>query len=523
MDYDYVIVGSGFGASVAALRLSEKGYKVLVVEKGRWFKPEDFPRTNWQVRKWLWLPALRFFGLFKITFFRHVGVVSGVGVGGGSLVYANTLPRPKPTFFHTGTWAGLADWEKELEPFYAEAWRMLGAQEYPFQDEGDAAIRELAQQLDRAHQVEPAKVAIYFGTPKVTVPDPYFAGAGPDRTGCCRCGACMTGCRFNAKNTLDKNYLHLAQQKGAVIRAGQQVVDIRPLGAADGTEGYHISMRDSLTWIKRKTTCSAKGVVLAGGVLGTVPLLLKLRPRSLPRLSPKVGCDIRTNNESLLGVTSFRQDKDFAAGIAIGSVLHLDEDSHLEPVSYGRGSGFWRILMMPLSIKPHLLGRLREVGVDLFSHPLKNLQAFFVRDWARSTLILLFMQHLDSTLQFKRGWWGMRSGLAQGKKPTSFMPQAEQAALAIARIVQGKPYALATETLLGIPTTAHILGGAVIGKDPAEGVIDKDHQVYGYHHMYVCDGSAISANPGVNPSITITALAERAMSKIPTKAKLTKP
>lgn len=523
MDYDFVVVGSGFGGSVAALRLSEKGYRVLVIEKGRWFKLNDFPRTNWQLRKWLWLPSLHFFGLFKITFFRHIGVVSGVGVGGGSLVYANTLPRPKPTFFNSGSWAGLADWEKELEPFYQEAWKMLGAQEYTFQDQGDIAIRQLAAQIDRAHQVEPAKVAIYFGEPNVTVPDPYFGGKGPDRTGCNRCGACMTGCRYNAKNTLDKNYLHLALQKGAKIEAGQEVINITPINAQDGGDGYLVTMRNSQTWIKKTSTFTTKGIIMAGGVLGTVSLLLKLKRKSLPYLSSWVGRDIRTNNESLLGITSFNPTKDFSAGIAIGSILQLDADSHLEPVSYGRGSGFWRLLMMPLTIKPRIWGRLTDVVVDLMRHPLKNLKAFFIRDWARSTLILLFMQHLDSTLQFTRSWWGMSSRLAKGAKPTSFIPAAEKAARHIAQLVKGKPYALATETLLGIPTTAHILGGAVIGADADHGVIDKDHQVFNYQNMYICDGSAISANPGVNPSITITALAERAMSKIPTKAKLTKP
>lgn len=517
MDYDYLIVGSGFGGSVAALRLSEKGYKVVVVEKGRWFKAEDFPKTNWNLKRWLWLPSLRWFGLFKITLFRHVNVVSGVGVGGGSLVYANTLPRPKSTFFHSGSWAGLADWEKELEPFYQTAWQMLGAETYNFQDEGDQAIRLLANELDRTHHVEPAKVAIYFGEPDVTVADPYFNGAGPSRTGCNRCGACMTGCRYNAKNTLDKNYLHLAEKHGAVILAGQQVTDIHPLGIKDGSDGYVVTLKTSQTWIKKPQKITAKGIVLAGGVLGTVPLLLKLKKKALPFLSSKVGHDIRTNNESLLGVTTFQKTKDFAEGIAIGSVLHLDNDSHLEPVSYGRGSGFWRLLMMPLSIKAGFLQRAAEVILDLLKHPRSNQKAFFVRDWAKSTLILLFMQHLDSTLQFTQNVWGLHSRVSQGKKPTSFIPQAEQGARAISHIIRGKPYALATETLLGIPTTAHILGGAVIGADPSTGVIDQNQQVFGYQNMYVCDGSAISANPGVNPSVTITALAERAMSKIPRK------
>lgn len=516
-DYDYLVIGSGFGGSVSALRLAEKGYRVLVLEKGKWLAAKDFPKTNWNLKKWLWLPALRFFGLFKLTYFRHVAVLSGVGVGGGSLVYANTLPVPKRNFFRAESWAHLADWESELAPFYQTALTMLGAASNPRLETGDVALRQLAQELGKAEHFHRTNAAVYFGKPGETVSDPYFNGKGPSRTGCIFCGGCMLGCRHNSKNTLDKNYLHLAQQLGARIQAESEVHEVAPLDQKNGATGYRLKWRSSTKFFTRSGEYTTRGVIFAGGVMGTVPLLLQLKQKSLPRLSNQVGANIRTNSESLIGVTTFDQQKVFSDGIAIGAILHTDEHTHLEPVRYSAGSGAWRLLMSPLVHGKNILHRLARLCGDVVAQPIANFKAYFVDDWAKRTQILLFMQTLNSTLRFSRGKLGMKSALESGSAPTAFIPAAKDLAERYAKIVNGKPTVLATETLLGIPTTAHILGGAVMGREASEGVIDKDNRVFGYENMYVCDGAMISANPGVNPSLTILAITERAMSKIERK------
>ena len=514
--YDFVIIGSGFGGSVSALRLSEKGYKVLVIEKGKWFRSEDFPETNLNLRKWLWLPSLRFFGIFKLTFLRHVGILSGVGVGGGSLVYANTLPTPKSNFFNSGSWQKLANWQEELAPFYKTAREMLGVATNPSPGKSDEAMAELAAQINRAEHFEPTDVAIYFGEPNKTVADPYFNGAGPERSGCTFCGACMTGCRYNAKNTLDKNYLHLAQRQGCEIIAENKVIAVKPL-SADGSEGYTITYKKATNIFGRKHQVMTKGVIFAGGVLGTVKLLHNLKRSTLPNLSEAIGRDIRTNNESLIGVPSIKKDKDFTTGVAIGSIVHTDDDSHLEPVRYGQGSTFWRFFMLPLAKGRYILTRILSIFATLLKKPLRHFRLLTMGKFAERTPILLFMQHLDSTLEFRKGLFGLRSKVQSGKAPTSNNPRAVEIAKKYAKIVDGEPYVALPESLLGIPTTAHILGGAVMSDRQESGVIDAENRVYGYKNMLVCDGSMISANPGVNPSLTITAISERAMSKIPAK------
>ncbi len=515
--YDFIVIGSGFGGSVSALRLAEKGYSVLVIEKGREWQPHDFPKRSWNVKRWLWLPALRLFGFFKITFFRHITILSGVGVGGGSLVYANTLPLPKHSFFSAPGWAHLADWQKELAPFYPIAKKMLGATRNPRLETGDLALKKLAEEIGKEQHFEPTEVAVFFGAPDKTVPDPYFGGEGPERAGCNFCGGCMVGCRYNAKNTLDKNYLYLARSRGAKVMPEAEVYDVRPTNGKDGAGGYRVYWKNSTGIIKKKGYYDCKGIVFAGGVLGTVPLLLELKKRSLPRLSERVGHKIRTNSESLIGITDPRGKQVFSDGIAIGSILHTDPHSHLEPVRYPAGSGFWRILMSPMAHGKNLFVRLGVALRDIVRNPWLSLRTYFVDDWAKRTQILLFMRTIDSTLRFSKSLFGMKSSMEEGDAPTAFVPEAKELADRYSRIVDGRPTSLATETIAGIPTTAHILGGCVMGKDVAEGVIDKDNRVFGYQNMYVCDGSMISANPGVNPSLTITALAERAMSKIPPK------
>ncbi|MBK8944827.1 MAG: GMC family oxidoreductase [Ignavibacteriae bacterium] len=514
--YDYVIIGSGFGGSVSALRLSEKGYKVLVIEKGKKYNSEDFPKSNWNLRKWLWIPTFRFFGFFKITFYKHIGILSGVGFGGGSLVYANTLPIPKKEFFESESWSHLNNWEEELKSYYAIAKKMLGVEKNPKLEFGELSLQKLAIQNKQSDKFEPTEVAVYFGEPNKIIPDPFFNGEGPERSGCTFCGGCMVGCRFNAKNTLDKNYLYLAEKHGAEFLTESEVYDVIPINK-DKTIEYKVKWKSSTKIFKKRNEVFCDGVIFSGGVLGTVPLLLKLKKSSLPNLSTKVGQNIRTNSESLLGVTSTNTEKDFSKGIAIGSIYHTDKYSHIETVRYPSGSGFWRTQLMPMLDGKNLFIRLTKILVEIILHPINWFKVYFVKDWAKQTQILLFMQTINSTLTFKNGLFRMKSKLEKGNAPTAFIPEARKLVTDYSKIVDGFPVALASETILGIPTTAHILGGAVMGKDKTEGVIDKNNKVFGYENMFVCDGSAISANPGVNPSLTITALAERAMSKISSK------
>ena len=522
--WDYIIIGSGFGGSVSALRLVEKGYRVLVLEKGRRLDAADFPKTNWDLKRWLWRPEVGFRGLFQMTFMPDVTVVSGVGVGGGSLVYANTLPVPKDTFFAAPSWSALAQWKDELAPHYQTAQRMLGATSNPRLTIVDDVLRDVGRDVGRdvdGTDFHPTEVAVYFGEPGITVKDPYFDGEGPERTGCISCGGCMLGCRFGAKNTLDKNYLFLAEKRGCVIKADTEVTWVKPREGG----GYDVTALQG-TGRRQTRAFVATHVIFAGGVLGTVDLLLRLRESNegLPRLSPLVGDFVRTNSEVLMGMVSERRDVDLSQGIAIGSILHTDENSHLEPVRYPAGAGFFRTLALPHAPGDSVLSRLAHAAARVLRHPWGTLRAWLVPDWAKYTMILLYMRTLDSHIKMKLGrnaFTGFRRSLTtqadDASRPKASIPAATDLAERIADKLQAYPQSMLTETLLGIPTTAHILGGACMGRSADDGVIDHQHRVFGYDGLYVIDGAAISANPGVNPSLTITALAERALSFIPKK------
>jgi cholesterol oxidase len=385
----------------------------------------------------------------------------------------------------------------------------------PRLEAGDRALGKIAEELGKADRFGPTTTAVFFGEPERTVPDPYFGGQGPDRAGCIFCGGCMVGCRYNAKNTLDKNYLHLAERIGVRIQAESEAVDVRPIGREDGAGGYEVAWRSSTRVFGKRGRVTSRGVVFAGGVLGTVKLLARLKATSLPRLSERIGQDVRTNSESLMGVMTFDRETKFSDGVAIGSILQFDDHSFVEPVRYPSGSGFWRLFMAPVAHGANVATRLLRMLGDLALHPVRNFRVYFVRNWAEKTQILLFMRTLNSTLRLRQGPFGLQTVRDRGPGPTAFMPEAKELAERYAREVNGKAMVLLSETVLGIPTTAHIMGGATMGKDRADGVVDRNNRMFGYENLYVCDGSVMPANPGVNPSLTIAALAERAMSKIP--------
>lgn len=519
VDYDWVIVGSGFGGSASALRLVEKGYRVLLLEKGPELGPADFPRSNWHLPRWLWMPWIGFRGLFQMTFFRHVTVLSGVGVGGGSLVYACTHPVPSRAFFTSTAWSHLADWERELAPHYDTAKRMLGVARVPMLTPPDRALQAIAEERGQADAFHNTEVAIHFGRSGQTVPDPYFDGEGPPRTGCHFCGGCMLGCRHGAKNSLDMNYLWLARQRGLEVWAESRVDAIRPLGdAADGSAGYAVELRQGRGLLRRRRRVTARNVVVSAGVLGTMKLLLDMKrdPRGLPRLSDRLGDGVRTNSEALLGVISERRDQDLSKGVAIGSILETDERSHLEPVRYPAGSGFFRLLMAPHVAGENAVVRVARATLTVLLHPRRFLKALFVPDLSKYTVILLYMRAAEGTLRLRQGLFGgLSTAPDQGELPVANMPEATELAESMSEKMTGMTFGMVTDSLLNIPTTAHILGGACMGASADDGVIDRDHRAFGYHGLYVVDGSSITANVGVNPSLTILALAERAMSKIP--------
>ena len=527
-DWDWIIIGSGFGGSVSALRLVEKGYRVLLLEKGKRYNAEDFAENNWDLKRWMWMPQMGLRGIFQMSFLPHVTIMHGVGVGGGSLVYANTLPTPGDDFFAASSWGHLADWKDELAPHYATAKRMLGAAVNPRVTHGDRVLEEIAHDIGRPEHFHATEVAVYFGQPGKRVPDPYFDGQGPERVGCTHCGACMTGCKVGAKNTLDKNYLWLAERQGLELRAETEVTAVRPRDGKDGASGYVVEAKHTFGKKDKQLSFTADKVIFAGGVMGTMPLLLAMKAdqKGLPHMSQRLGEAVRTNSESLIGIIAPESREGFSKGVAITSILHTDAHSHVEPVRYGNGSGFFRMMVLPQAGGATLAKRMRQMVKSIVKQPLQWAKAFAVEDFARQSQIMLYMRTLEGTLRMKLGrhaFNGFQGGLVTelddpAQAPKSYMPEAIDIAERFAAKVGGVTATLLTETLLGVPSTAHILGGACMGRHADEGVIDKHHKVFGYDGLYVIDGSAVSANPGVNPSLTITALAERAMAQIPAKS-----
>jgi cholesterol oxidase len=523
--WDYVVIGSGFGGSVCGLRLAEKGYKVLILEQGRRWRDQDFAKTNWNLRKAYWFPLLRWFGPFKFSFFRHLMVVHGVGVGGGSLVYANTHLRPKKAFYHAPEWAGLANWQEELRPHYETAERMLGVADWESMTPADEVLRDVAKDYGTEFTFGMAKVAVYAGQPGKTVPDPYFGGDGPPRTGCTQCGGCMVGCRVGAKNTLVKNYLYFAERRGVEVRAETRVLDIVPAG----DQSYRVVTERTGSILSVKSSIKTKNIIVAAGCIGTLRLLLRCKyvTKSLPGLSNQLGRQVRTNSEAITGIMERdpRSPRDHSHGIAISSHFMPDEATTIEPVRYNRGSDFMRLLVVPAGDGHRPLVRILSSLKTILSRPRDLLLFLKPRDWTKSSFLLLVMQHLDNRINFSLGrsvFTGFRRGLlstpSSGVMPPTYIRVANEVTRHVARKLNAIPMNGAPDLVFNLATTAHLIGGACISAGPADGVINAKHEVFGYPGLMICDGSAIPANLGVNPSHTIVALAERAMSFIPPRA-----
>ncbi|MBO0854363.1 MAG: GMC family oxidoreductase [Nocardia sp.] len=519
-DVDWVVIGSGFGGSVAALRLAEKGYSVTVLEQGRRFADEDFAKNASNVRRFMWAPRLGMKGIMALTPFKHVTVLSGVGVGGGSLVYGNTLYVPRSDdFYQHEQWAGLADWRSVLAPHYVTAERMLGV--VPFQGDtpSDALMGKIAGDLgvDPPH---PTQVGVFFGMPGKRVPDPYFDGRGPERTGCTRCGQCMLGCRVGAKNTLTKNYLWLAEHHGADVRAERTVVDIWPVGAADGSDGYDVTTVRSGAWVRRDVrTIRAKGVVVAAGALGTNLLLRKVKDAgSLPAVSERLGHLVRTNSEAIVAVTG-EKSADLRSDIAITSSIHPDEQTHFTNNTYGLAGDAMALTFGPLTSGNSRSGRIIGLLVAMLRRPLRWLSPGRVVGWSKRSVVFTIMQSTESSIRIrpKRPGGRVNSELGDGPAPLSKLPIADRIVASAVKHTGGYAQAGVTEAVRGTPTTAHILGGAVIADSPERGVVDRRRQVFGYRNLLITDGSTVPANVGVNPSLTITAMAEEAMTFVPSK------
>ena len=524
-DFDWLVIGSGFGGSVAALRLAEKGYRVGVLECGRRYEDADFARSAWNLRRYFWAPRLGLRGIFRLTLFKDVFIASGSGVGGGSLGYANTLYRARPAFFRDDQWDGLAEWERELGPHYDTAERMLGVTEYEGMTPADELLREYGEELGVGDTFSHTRVGVFFGEPGSEVEDPFFGGEGPARTGCLRCGSCMVGCRHGAKNTLVKNYLWFAERLGVVVMPERHATEIRPLGPADGSEGYAVtSVRSGACLRREPLTSTARGVVVAAGPLGTNQLLADCRHGgALPRLSSRLGEVVRTNTESIQAVTARDDNRDFSRSVAITSSIYPDPDTHIEVVTYGRDADAMSSLFTALTGGGTRLTRPLKWLAALLRHPLQTSRLLWPFKWSRRTVILLVMQSLDTAMRLRATprRLGRRVRLQTEQDPErpnpTYIPAAEAAARWFAERTGGIPQSGLIESSLNIPTTAHTLGGAVIGADPSRGVVDADCRAFGYRNLLVCDGAAVPANPGVNPSLTITALAERAMSRVPPK------
>ena len=514
--YDHIVIGSGFGGSVSAMRLSEKGYDVLVLEMGKRWKSEDFPKTNWNVRKFLWAPAIRAFGIQKINFLNKIMVLGGAGVGGGSLVYANTHMFPPDEFFNNAVWSGIRDWKSTLQPFYEKARFMLGSSKYEKEGPEDEVLKQIAIDMGKLETYKPVDhVGVYLGDTEKEV-DPYFNGLGPKRKGCIECANCMVGCRDNAKNTLDKNYLYFAEKWGTQIEAETKVIKVE-----FKDDIYYVHTESSTSFFgKKKRVFKSRGIVFSAGVLGTMKLLFRQKEefKTLPNLSDKLGANLRTNSESLCGIAGI--DRKMNHGVAISRVFNPDKNTHIELVKYGDGSGAMGLLSVMAAGDGPAFVRILKMLWNLITSPIK---AFNVlrRDFARHAIILLVMQSLDNALQmkWKKGLFGGSLSVVDGENAQvpAYIEVGQNVMHRYADKTGGTAMNATTEVLFNMSSTAHILGGCPMGETKETGVVNDKFEVHGYPNMRVLDGSIIPCNLGVNPSLTITALSEYAMSHVPEK------
>jgi cholesterol oxidase len=518
-DYDVLVIGSGFGGSVTALRLTEKGYRVGVLEAGARFEDGDLPATSFDVKSYLFAPAAGCYGIQRIDMVKDCMIVAGAGVGGGSLVYANTLYEPLDAFYRDPSWAHITDWKAELAPYYDQAKRMLGVVEYPHRTPSDDVMEKVATEMGVGDTFHPTPVGVFFGgpgqAPEDRVDDPYFGGAGPDRNPCRNCGECMTGCRHNAKNTLVKNYLYLAEQAGAVVHPLTTVTRVVPLESG----GYRVDTRWTKAKLSRRTAVksfTAEQVVFSAAALGTQKLLHKLKGEGdLPNISDRLGVLTRTNSEAILGAVAPDLSTDYTEGVAITSSWHPDEHTHIEPVRYGKGSNFMAMMQTVLADETGTEPRWRTWLREMWRQRRNVLDLYDMKHWSERTVIALVMQTLDNsitTVGKKTPFgWRMTSKQGHGEPNPTYIPVAYEAVRRMADVMGGTPGGNVGEPF-NAPLTAHFIGGCTIGDSPETGVVDPYQRMYGYPGLHVVDGSAISANLGVNPSLTITAQAERAMA-----------
>jgi cholesterol oxidase len=525
-DYDVLVIGSGFGGSVTALRLTEKGYRVGVIEAGARFEDDDLPETSFETGKYLFRPEVGMYGIQRIDALKDCLIVSGAGVGGGSLVYANTLYEPLPAFYDDPQWSHITDWQSELAPFYDQAKRMLGVVENPLRTPSDDVMEKVATEMGVADTFHPTPVGVFFGAPGTgmgqTVDDPFFGGAGPERRTCIGCGSCMTGCRHNAKNTLVKNYLYLAEQNGAKVLPLTTVTRV----AERTGGGYDVHVRFTKAKINRgsaRRVLSAEQVVFSASALGTQRLLHKMRDEGhLPRLSQRLGYLSRTNSESIGGVIAPDNSVDYSQGIAITSSFHPDPDTHIEPVRYGPGSNLMSLLQSVLTDGDGDEPRWRTWLREMWRQRRDVANLYDMKHWSERTVIALVMQSLDNSITtYTKRIPGTRkryltSKQGHGVPNPTWIPAGNEAIRTMARIMNGLPGSGVGDAF-NKPLTAHFLGGCAIGDSIETGVVDPYQRLYGYDGLHVVDGSAVTANLGVNPSLTITAQAERAMAFWPNK------
>ncbi len=514
--YDYLIIGSGFGGSVSAMRLAEKGYSVILLEQGKRYEPADYAKSNWNLRKYLWMPSLGLFGIQKLSFYRQASIMTGIGLGGGSLVYANTLLKPPPKFFKTGNWKEYGDWETILEPFYNTAGFMMGRTLYDKKNPEDLLLRKVAKSMNREDTFQNVYVGVNLNEHEEEM-DPYFSGLGPKRNSCTGCAACMVGCRENAKNTLDKNYLFFAESFGAKIFTG-----IRAYKLEKSENCFTVYTKSSTKLLKNKKSYKAKNVIISGGVLGTLKFLFeqKHKYKTLPLISDKLGHNLLTNSETLTAVSGIKQKTN--NGVAITSVFHPDENTNVEIVKYPDGSNLMKLFFtLAAGGSSNNLYRSLKLLKNIIVNPLKFFKTVFSLNWSTHSVIFLVMQTLDNAMimRWKRGFYGKRMKIDNkgNKRVPAYIEIGQKVTEKYAAESGGISQNIFLEVLFDRPTTAHILGGCPMSDNSEEGVINPRLEVHSYPGLYIIDGSVIQANPGVNPSFSILAMAEYSMSLINSK------